>query len=82
MGRPLQAAKPEAGAVEISAPANDMGHPAHRAVSGEVTIQEKKTTILIQPFDDTVFVTVTQNNRLGTMVSIHSLIYILAGWNE
>lgn len=69
MGRPLQAEKPDTGAVEIAAPDNDMGHPAHKAVSGEVTIQDKKATILIQPFDDTIFVTVTQNNRLGTMVS-------------
>lgn len=67
MGRPLKGTEEENSV--ISAPANDPGHPAHNAIHGQVEIGGINTQVLVQPYDDCMFVAVTQNDRMGTMVS-------------
>lgn len=72
MGRLLDRAKSSDSSKcgnSVIAPENDPYHPAHNAAVVSVLIGIHPTTILVQPFDDTIMVTVTQNDRMGTMVS-------------
>lgn len=71
MGRLLESAGKQAqkSRCSITAPENDPLHPAHNAKSASVMIGTHLTTILIQPFDDVMLVTVTQNEKMGTLVS-------------
>ncbi len=71
MGRLLETANGDTSkpGCTVQPPENDPHHPAHNAIATSVVIGTHPTTILVQPFDDTILVTVTQNDRMGTMVS-------------
>lgn len=65
MGRELEKL---ARAAPLQLPAHDEKHPAHEAVLLTRDVGGHETGVLLQPYDDRVFVCITQNDRLGTMV--------------
>lgn len=56
-----------------SLPEEDENHPAHKAVQYTSEIDGHDTSVLVQPFDDRVFICVSQNGRIGTMVRVSSV---------
>lgn len=60
------------GDIPIRVPDNDSGHVAHSIKSATVEINGNRTNFLAEPFHDRIFVLVTQNQKMGTIVSTRS----------
>lgn len=56
-------------AIPVSAPADDAQHTAHFIKSASIQINGHKTDFLVQPFDDRIFILVSQVEKMGTTVS-------------
>ncbi len=65
MGKAIEPIPSEA---RVVAPENDPQHPAHKAVLLTEVIGDHDTDFLIQPFDDRIFISVSQVGKFGTIV--------------
>lgn len=54
----------------VQAPADDQKHPAHRIRVAQCEVDGVSTDVLLQAFDDRIFVSVTQLQKLGTIVRL------------
>jgi hypothetical protein len=54
--------------ISIRLPEDDAGHPAHKIRVTTIDVGGVPTDLMLQPFADRVFISVSQLNKLGTIV--------------
>lgn len=61
----------------MHAPSEDREHNAHKIRTASLEIEGVMTDFIVQPFSDRIFVIATQLQKLGTLVSCTSLLWII-----